>query len=141
MASLEVGFQFGNNEGGALPRVGLLCVLWLGDSVYRIRSHPKILPLNMDLTLFVRGKLDFIQRFYDATSAPFLTKMRQIEAQETPFDCSDPNSEYDEGCGSFAFEAKASSVNRIAWRGSVHASRMRGDIDTPMGYLVGVRRT
>ena len=44
------------------------------------------------------------------------------------------------GCGSFAFEARAPCVNRIAGVRSVHAARMRGDIDTPMGYLGGVRR-
>ena len=44
------------------------------------------------------------------------------------------------GCGSFAFEGKAPSVNRIVGVWSVHAARMRGDIDTAMGYLVGVRR-
>ena len=44
------------------------------------------------------------------------------------------------GCGSFAFEAKALSVNRIAGVRSVHGARMRGDIDTPAGYLAGARR-
>ncbi len=45
-----------------------------------------------------------------------------------------------EGCGSFVFEARALSVNRIAGVRSVHGARMRGDIDTPAGYLAGVRR-
>lgn len=48
-------------------------------------------------------------------------------------------SDYSMGCGSFAFEAKAPSVNRIAGMRSVRDVRMRGDIDTPPGYLVGVR--
>jgi Putative inner membrane protein (DUF1819) len=44
------------------------------------------------------------------------------------------------GCGSFGFEARALFVNRIAGVRSVHGVRMRGDIDTPAGYLAGVRR-
>ena len=44
------------------------------------------------------------------------------------------------GCGSFAFEVRAQSFNWIAGLRSVHAVRMKGDIDTPSGYLVGVRR-
>ena len=43
------------------------------------------------------------------------------------------------GCGSFGFEARALFVNRIAGVRSVHGARMRGDIDTPAGYLAGVR--
>ena len=43
------------------------------------------------------------------------------------------------GCGSFAFEARALFFNRIAAMRSVRAVRMRGDIDTSTGYLVGVR--
>jgi len=45
-----------------------------------------------------------------------------------------------DGCGSFAFEAKAPSINRIAGMRGGHAALMRGDIDTPTGYLVGVRQ-
>ena len=39
------------------------------------------------------------------------------------------------GCGSFAFEAKARSVNWIAGVRRVHYVRMKGDISARMGYV------
>ena len=45
----------------------------------------------------------------------------------------------DEGCGSFALDPRALFFNRIAGRRSAHGARMRGDIDTPTGYLVSAR--
>jgi len=39
------------------------------------------------------------------------------------------------GCGSFAFEAKARSVNWIAGVRRVHFVRMKGDISARMGYV------
>lgn len=44
------------------------------------------------------------------------------------------------GCGSFAIEAKAQSFNQIDGVLSVPAARIRGDIDTPAGYLVHSRQ-
>jgi hypothetical protein len=46
----------------------------------------------------------------------------------------------DNGCGSFAIEAKAQSFNQIDGVLSVPTARIRGDIDTPAGYLVHPRQ-
>jgi hypothetical protein len=43
------------------------------------------------------------------------------------------------GCGSFAIEAKAQSFNQIDGVLSVPTARIRGDIDTPAGYLLHPR--
>ena len=45
-----------------------------------------------------------------------------------------------EGCGSFAIEAKAQFFNQIDGVLSVPTARIRGDIDTPAGYLVHPRQ-
>ena len=44
------------------------------------------------------------------------------------------------GCGSFAIEAKAQFFNQIDGVLSVPTARIRGDIDTPAGYLVHPRQ-
>jgi hypothetical protein len=43
------------------------------------------------------------------------------------------------GCGSFAIEAKAQSFKQIDGVLSLPAARIRGDIDTPAGYLLHPR--
>jgi len=43
------------------------------------------------------------------------------------------------GCGSFAIEAKAQSFRQIDGVLSLPAARIRGDIDTPAGYLLHPR--
>jgi hypothetical protein len=40
-----------------------------------------------------------------------------------------------DGCGSFAFAARAQYFNRIDDVRGVPAARIRGDMDTPTGYL------
>ena len=45
-----------------------------------------------------------------------------------------------EGCGSFAIETKAQSFHQIDGVLSVPTARIRGDIDTPAGYLVHPRQ-
>ena len=43
----------------------------------------------VDLMWFLLDKLRFIQNFYDSASQPFVTKMRQIDHHEPPFDVDD----------------------------------------------------
>ena len=47
---------------------------------------------------------------------------------------------FDKGCGSFAIETKAQSFHQIDGVLSVPTARIRGDIDTPAGYLVHPRQ-
>ena len=47
---------------------------------------------------------------------------------------------FQNGCGSFAIETKAQSFHQIDGVLSVPTARIRGDIDTPAGYLVHPRQ-
>ncbi len=47
---------------------------------------------------------------------------------------------FGKGCGSFAIETKAQSFHQIDGVLSVPTARIRGDIDTPAGYLVHPRQ-
>ena len=49
----------------------------------------------MDLLWFVRRRLEFIDRLYDQTTAPFRETIRKIDAGEAPF-VDTRNPEYDD---------------------------------------------
>ena len=51
----------------------------------------------------------------------------------------DDEPDNEKGCGSFAIEAKAQSFKQIDGVLSLPAARIRGDIDTPAGYLLHPR--
>jgi hypothetical protein len=101
---------------------------------YAVESHGAITQIVDELYHRRSADDDFIESI--------ISKERRYDGRwakcQRPFLASGGELTMD-GCGSFAIEAKAQSFKQIDGVLSLPAARIRGDIDTPAGYLLHPR--